>query len=523
MDQSLLPKNVDTFVWYMKSRCEVNDREFSACLTSVARQIASQHYTTVHVFHPLAYMINSFVQLVGDQISVEEFFVMGDVSSKKPIIDSYSSSDSLSALFFLHHQYEQQSVPSQTLYVCDEIARSLFISRFHEDIFHQLEQAYKKCHSCIHVYLVLYVFLVFYSNSMTLSTTPPKGTVDWIPDEYRIRSYIFSTRKQVCERFGYQEYLTPLVEYADVYRAKSWEDVWWSELTLISDRWWRELAVRPEMTPSVTRMVSKYYTQRSKPIRLFSLANFYRNERPQRGRNREFRQLNIDIFGADSLLADVELLQLSLEIMLAFNPPKWSFVLSLNHRQLINTFLCDVVWLSDSEIVDAIRLMDKRNKLDREKFVWALHEQWLNNEQIEMIVTFMQTDSLSSLTTTFSQLADDESIHVLQQLLNRMDELGYGEYMKFSPWLMRGFDYYDGMVFEVFDTHPDNNRAMYGWGRYNGLASIFGADPFPAVGTAPWDETTKLFLESRWMLDSIPQQQPVVLCPVIGCMTVCCL
>ncbi len=107
----------------------------------------------------------------------------------------------------------------------------------------------------------------------TISNIPPKGTYDWLPNEFAIRSYIFNTWRNVCQRFGYQEYLTPLVEYADLYRAKSGEDVGGSELTVFEDRGGRQLAIRPEMTPSVTRLVSKIYGSAPKPLRLFSIAN----------------------------------------------------------------------------------------------------------------------------------------------------------------------------------------------------------------------------------------------------------
>ena len=172
-----------------------------------------------------------------------------------------------------------------------------------------------------------------------ISNRPPKGTQDWWPDEYRVRKYIFDTWRKVNRQFNYEEYLTPLLESADVYRAKSGEDVGGKELMVMVDRAGRELAIRPEMTPSVTRMVSRFYKQATKPLRLFSIANYYRNERPQRGRSREFWQLNSDIFGADSLTADLEILQLALELMLAFKPPAGSFVLHLNHRRLIDAIL----------------------------------------------------------------------------------------------------------------------------------------------------------------------------------------
>ncbi|HXW00588.1 MAG TPA: ATP phosphoribosyltransferase regulatory subunit, partial [Anaerolineae bacterium] len=162
-----------------------------------------------------------------------------------------------------------------------------------------------------------------------LSNQPVKGASDWLPEEFAVRRYIFDTWRKINQQFGYEEYLTPIFESAEIYRAKSGEDIGGKELMVITDPAGRELAIRPEMTPSVTRMVTKFYRQAPKPLRLFSIANFWRNEKPQRGRNREFWQLNTDIFGSKAMAADLEILQLALQIMLAFNPPKGSFTLYL--------------------------------------------------------------------------------------------------------------------------------------------------------------------------------------------------
>ena len=329
---------------------------------------------------------------------------------------------------------------------------------------------------------------------MTLSLRPPKWTVDRFPQEYKLRSAIFSIRREACTSFGYEEYLGPIVEYADIYRAKSGEDVGWSELTIITDRAGRELALRPEMTPTVTRMIASQYTQLPKPIRYFSIANFFRNERPQRGRNREFRQLNFDCFGSDSLYADIEVIQLWIEIMLGYGAPKWSFIVYLNDRTMIDKFLQNTVWLNPEQKKEAIRTMDKWDKITPEVFTQTLVDKWLQTNQVQQLIQFLSNDSIESLGGDWAQLAQ-----VYKQLCN----LGYEEYIQFKGSLMRWFDYYDGVVFEFFDTHPDNNRAMFGWGRYNGLASIFGVQSFPAVGAAPGDEPAKLFVESRWLVDKL--------------------
>lgn len=348
---------------------------------------------------------------------------------------------------------------------------------------------------------------------MSLWLQPPKGTYDRFPEEYAVRKYIFDMRRKLCLSFGYEEYLWPLVEHADIWRAKSGEDVGWSELTLITDREGKisDLALRPEMTPTVTRMVARNFPSMSKPVRWFSIANFYRNERPQRGRNREFRQLNVDMFGETAQTAELEILQMALELMFAFKAPDNSFVLKINHRHLIDSFLLQIVELTNEQKLQMIRLMDKREKLPRDAFVKSAEEQWLTSEQIEQVVQFLSAIHLEELITQFPLLASFSSIQEIDTILSMLWELWYNERISFSPSLMRGFDYYDWLVFEVFDKHPDNNRAMFGWGRYNGLASIFGSkEEIPAIGFAPGDEPMRLFLESRWLLDTIRQSQQLV-------------
>ncbi len=353
---------------------------------------------------------------------------------------------------------------------------------------------------------------------MILSNIPPKWTSDWFPKEFSVRQYIFDIRRSVCKKFGYEEYLWPLVENADIWRAKSGEDIWWSELTLITDRTGKisDLALRPEMTPTVTRMVSRIYQQEPKPIRYFSIANFYRNERPQRGRNREFWQLNIDIFGSESIYAELEILQVAMEIMLAFNTPKDSWIMYLNSRQIIDYVVDQEVGVPKEKKTEIVRLMDKREKLDGKEFTTMLQDHWLDETQINKIVGYLGVEAIEDLVKLFPEITTSPWYISLAQITSKLAELGYLSF-QFKGSLIRWFDYYDGVVFEVFDLHPDNRRAMFGGGRYNGLAEIFGGKSFPAVGFAPGDEAMRLFLESRGMINDIlaKQQQEIYYLPLL--------
>ena len=337
---------------------------------------------------------------------------------------------------------------------------------------------------------------------MVISNQPPKGTADWLPKELKIRQAIFGMWRKICQKYGYEEYLTPIVESAEIYRAKSGEDVGGKELVTFTDLGGRELAIRPEMTPSVTRLVSQIYEAAPKPIRYFSIANFMRNEKPQRGRNREFWQLNCDIFGSDSLQAEIEILQLALDIMLAFGATPEHFSLGLNHRILLDGILAEVLD-DDSKKIQVVRLLDKYQKMSRADFGQALAEAGVSEEGVKKLLAFMQAESLEELIKKIPKLKNNAGVNDLALVMQNLAELGYGDFIKFKPDVIRGFDYYDGLVFEVFDLHPDNKRALFGGGRYNGLANIFGTKSFPAVGFAPGDEPTKLFLESWKLLDNL--------------------
>lgn len=349
-----------------------------------------------------------------------------------------------------------------------------------------------------------------------LSNQELKGTSDWLPEEFLKRKYIFDTWRKVCLRYGFEEYLTPIFESADIYRAKSGEDIGGKELLVFRDLGDRELAIRPEMTPSVVRMVSKIYKSSPKPIKLFSIANFFRNEKPQRGRNREFWQLNCDIFGADNLSADIEIMKLALDIVLEFDPPENSFVLKINNRKLLDAFL-DYLSLSSEIKNKCLRLLDKKDKISKDDFSKALADLGLDEEKISKIELFMKGEGSENWSTLIDGNKNlEEAYFEIKLVLDKLAQAGYADFIEFDPAIIRGFDYYNGLVFEVFDKHPENNRAIFGGGRYNGLGEIFGENNFSALGFAPGDETTKLFLESWGLLKNIETNNNLYYLPLLS-------
>lgn len=365
---------------------------------------------------------------------------------------------------------------------------------------------YEKYFSSEQKLTILKLLYLFILTMMQISNMPPKGTSDWFPEEFKVRKYIFDTWRQVCLSYWFEEYLGPLVESTDIWKAKSGEDVGGSELTQITNRNGEldGLAIRPEMTPSVTRMVSRKWKEIDKPIKWFSIANFYRNEKPQKGRNREFWQLNADIFGEAGSNADSEILTLSLELMRAFNAPKGSYKLTLNHRWVINDFFRLVLEITNETTKrDLMRLLDKYAKLKRDIFDEELEKIGLKKES-EIIHIFMSAKTVSDLQTSFLLLAGSESFLEFTSIMKNLENLGYSSEIEFSGNLIRGFDYYDGIIFEMFDTNTQNPRALFGGGRYNGLASIFGIkENIPAIWFAPGDETMRIFLEGHNLLETL--------------------
>ncbi|MCA9390052.1 histidine--tRNA ligase [candidate division WWE3 bacterium] len=335
------------------------------------------------------------------------------------------------------------------------------------------------------------------SKSNVLSNQPYRGTQDFFPEEMRIRRFIFDTWRSVCEAFGYEEYQTPLLEEANLYRAKSGDEVGGKELFTLTDLKGRELAIRPEMTPSVTRMVSRKINELPKPVRLFNISNFMRQERPQRGRNREFWQLNFDVFGTDAVSADLEILLMAISIMQRLGAPEGSFKVYLNSRKLLNAFVDRILGSDSDQKSDFVRILDKYEKMDPAEFEKTMTESFaLESASIHEISQWMSGNFEASQ----SWLNDQAGYQEVTQLLSMLKELGYEQIAEFRAGLVRGFDYYDGMIFEVFDTNPENSRSLFGGGRYNGLASLFGVNNFPAVGCAPGDETLALFIKT-WNIE----------------------
>ena len=335
-----------------------------------------------------------------------------------------------------------------------------------------------------------------------LSTAPYKGTRDFYPADKRVQNYIFATWRKVAESFGYEEYGAPMLEPLELYAAKTGQEIVNEQTYAFTDRGGRTVAIRPEMTPTVSRMIAARQQETGYPARWYSIANYMRYERPQRGREREFWQLNVDLFGAAGTQADAEQILIAHALMKAFGATEKMYTIRINDRQLIEAMMHDYLGLSTVQSELMIKLFDRKGKIPHEAF---------RDQAIEIFGAEHAADGLKKIAKLISsndienlpgELAELEPVQQLKELFRTIHGAGVRNAV-FDITLMRGFDYYTGMVFEVFDNHPDNNRAMFGGGRYDGLVSLFGGEPVPTVGFAPGGTTMEVFLRSHELLPDL--------------------
>lgn len=328
--------------------------------------------------------------------------------------------------------------------------------------------------------------------SKKLSTDPYKGVRDFYPEDFAVQKYIFDTWRTVAHKAGYAEYEASILEPSDLYKAKGAqnEEMVSEQTYSFTDRGEREVTLRPEMTPTVARMVAGRRRELGFPLRYFSIPNCFRYERPQRGRLREFWQLNVDIFGSKSMVADAEILGVAYGMMMAFGASESDFVIKVGSRAYINGVIAEL-GMSDDDAQSLFALLDRREKMPREEF---LHK-------------------LSELSVPESTLLPEEPPADIREMLERFKAAGIGNIV-WEPSVVRGFAYYTGVVFEVFDTHKDNNRAIAGGGRYDNLTSLFDDEPLPGIGFAIGDATMRDFLEVRGLLPAyVPQTQLYIATP----------
>lgn len=318
-----------------------------------------------------------------------------------------------------------------------------------------------------------------------LSTDPYKGVRDFYPADWARLQTLFTRMRETLSLWGYEEYNASPLERAELYEAKTSEEIVSEQTYTFTDRGDRRVTLRPEMTPTLARMVAARRRELAFPLRWFSIPNVFRYERPQKGRLREHYQLNVDLIGVADTEADGEMITLAHTLLSSLGATNNDFVIRVNSRILLDA-LCDAAGLTGEAKKAFPRLLDKKAKMTEEEYTAAL-------------AAITPTDPLSYMENGNDLItAEKEKI---TKLISAFVARGMTNVV-FDPTLVRAFDYYTGIVFEIFDTNTENPRSLFGGGRYDNLIGLLGGDPVPAIGFGMGDVTLVDFLTTHDLLPS---------------------
>ncbi|PID83341.1 histidine--tRNA ligase [Candidatus Campbellbacteria bacterium] len=343
------------------------------------------------------------------------------------------------------------------------------------------------------------------TNNKNVSTDAYRGVRDFYPKDWLFQKWLFWKMQEVVESYGYENYNASPLEYSSLFIAKSGSEIVENETYNLTDRGGREVTLRPEMTPTVARMIAKKRNEIPLPIRWYSIPNLFRYEKPQKGRLREHYQLNVDFFGQKELSADIEIIEIGYKIMQNIGAEDKDFVIKINNRKIINKIL-DHFANSKDDIYELSKIIDKKNKISKEDFKESL-EQYTKNA--DDLIEILENNNFEKI----KDIVSGDEIEKTLNLIGTLKEKGVSNTV-FDLSLMRGFDYYTDIVFEFFDTHPENNRSLFGGGRYDDLLDIFGKEKIPAVGFGMGDVTARNFLEIRNKMPDLKSKTKIVLIPV---------
>ena len=326
-----------------------------------------------------------------------------------------------------------------------------------------------------------------------------KGTRDFYPEEMAFRTWLYQNIRSVSERFGYQEYEGPFLERIDLYAAKSGDELVNQQSFVFSDRGGDSITLRPELTPTLARMVAQRQNELVFPLRWWSFGPFWRYERPQKGRSREFFQWNIDIIGVNTPEADGELLAVCARFFeqVGLDPEKVKIL--VNSRRLMDDQLSKIGVEGDLKR-KAFQLIDRKDKLSAEEWRAYAQSQGLSDPQVDGIERILSAKD--------NWMNSDELCRVFQLL----EKIGLDQFVQYDARIIRGLDYYTGIVFEAKDL--DGGRSILGGGHYDNLVAAVGGDPLPGVGFAMGDMMIGIVLEKYGLLPAQPKTPAEVLVTV---------
>ncbi|MFH1371639.1 MAG: histidine--tRNA ligase [Planctomycetota bacterium] len=328
---------------------------------------------------------------------------------------------------------------------------------------------------------------------------PVKGTRDFYPEDMAIHNWIVDGWKKASIRNGFEEYDGPIFEYLQMYQLKSGDEIV-EQLFSFKDRGMRDLAIRPEITPTLARMVNQKINSLPKPIKWFSVPRLCRAERPQKGRLREFFQWNIDIIGEDSVLADAEVIFTTVDYLREIGLTPKDIQVKISSRKLLSAVL-EKIGVPEEKMNPLYTLLDKKAKIPAEAFSATLTEQ-VGDKLAGQIIAFMESRKISDVGKFSDKNGEgvDTAIKEIEDCVIWLGQMGISDYCVFDPCIVRGLAYYTGIVFEVHDITGEL-RAICGGGRFDNLLHDFGGPKISATGMGMGDCVLEILLREKGLLD----------------------
>ncbi|MDD2694781.1 MAG: histidine--tRNA ligase [Anaerolineales bacterium] len=309
-----------------------------------------------------------------------------------------------------------------------------------------------------------------------------KGTRDFYPEEMAARTWLYQKLRQVSKRFGYQEYEGPMLELVELYAAKSGEELVNEQSFVFPDRGGELIALRPELTLTLSRMVAQRQRQLVYPLRWWSFGPFWRYERPQKGRSREFFQWNVDLIGVDTPAADAELVAIIATFFKEVGLSPSLVGIGINDRQLITAEL-EALSIPDELRPAVFHLIDRREKLPPPDWAAYARDLGLSDTQFTRLQELLADGELWKKSDS------------LRSLFAALEAYGVSDYARYDPSIIRGLDYYTSTVFEAKELTGDIRRSILGGGRYDNLLEAVGGEPLPGTGFAMGDVVITLILK----------------------------
>jgi histidyl-tRNA synthetase len=336
--------------------------------------------------------------------------------------------------------------------------------------------------------------------SKKFSTKPLRGMKDYYPPDLREINWIIDTIRDVAGLYSYDEFESPKLESIEIFAAKSSDELVNEQSFLVEKKKGERLILIPELTPSLARMISAKSQELKKPIRWFSVPTCYRYERPQKGRRREFKQINMDILGENSLYAELEIFNAVIDIFLEFGATPDQFQIFYNNRRFIDS-VCELILnVSKDKLQLVYKVLDKSDKMEESEYEKFVLDSLQDETIVQGIFKLKEATSLEDLLNKFEDIPEDfYKSRGYVELLNfnlLLSEANITEYCTFSSSVVRGLDYYTGIVFEVLDTGKDNIRSIFGGGRYDDLLSLFSDEKISGIGFGMGVLMFSLFLKT---------------------------